>query len=204
MTIEKKVEIPEELDDYQKRMTWIVSSKDIKQKKIDEALRTALNLDKNAKLTDKTIITQARKSLDWKDLDRNVAFINFDYKFSKGIVQKGYILALRGKQFIPGTAVMEPKDKPAEVVVDPFAEMSKLFPAQETEDEAEPWYHSERKLIITMAKLWELNKIKEGKVLLVSEGPICSSCKNIISEFKTQYPNVKKFEIRENIKEDKD
>lgn len=201
MTVEKDVEIPEELDDYQNRMTWIVSSKDIKQKKIDEALRIALNLDKNAKLTDKTIISQARKSQNWKDLDRNVAFVYFNYKFSKGVVQKGYILALRGKQFIPGTAVMEPKDKPAEVIIDPFAQISKLFPAQETDEEDEPWYHSERKLIITMAKLWELNKIKEGKVLLVSEGPICSSCKKIISEFKIQYPNVKQFEIRENINE---
>ena len=201
MTVEKNIEIPEDLEICQKRMTWVVSSKYIKQKEIDEALRIALNLDKNTKLTDNTIIAQARKSQNWNEQDRNVAFVYFDYKFSKGVVQKGYILALRGKQFIPGTALVDPKDKPAEVVIDPFAHISKIFPAQETDEEDEPWYHSERKLIVTMAKLWELNKIKEGKVLLVSEGPICSSCKNIISEFKNQYPNVKQFEIRENIKE---
>jgi len=201
MTFEKDDDLPEELEDYQKRMTWIVSSKDIRQKEIDEALCTALNLDKNARLTDKTIITHARKSQNWKEQDRNVAFVKFNYKFSKGVVQKGYILALRGKQFIPGTAVVEPKDKPAEVLIDPFASISKIFPAQDTNEEDEPWYHSERKLIVTMAKLWELNKIKDGKVLLVSEGPICSSCKNIISEFKNRYPNIKDFEIREKIKE---
>ena len=109
MTFEKDDDLPEELEDYQKRMTWIVSSKDIRQKEIDEALCTALNLDKNARLTDKTIITHARKSQNWKEQDRNVAFVKFNYKFSKGVVQKGYILALRGKQFIPGTAVVEPK-----------------------------------------------------------------------------------------------
>ena len=201
MTFEKDDDLPEELEDYQKRMTWIVSSKDIRQKEIDEALCTALNLDKNARLTDKTIITHARKSQNWKEQDRNVAFVKFNYKFSKGVVQKGYILALRGKQFIPGTAVVEPKDKPAEVIIDPFAFISKIFPAQDTNEEDEPWYHSERKLIVTMAKLWELNKIKDGKVLLVSEGPICSSCKNVISEFKNRYPNIKDFEIREKIKE---
>jgi hypothetical protein len=52
-----------------------------------------------------------------------------------------------------------------------------------------------------MAKLWELNKLKEGKVLLVSEGSICSSCKNLISEFKNRYPNIKDFKVRENIKD---
>lgn len=201
MTIEKEVDVPEEIEYYQKRMTWIVSSKDISEKEIDEALRNALNLDKNAKLTDKTIITHVRKSQNWKEQDRNVAFVKFNYKFSKGIIQKGYILALRGLQFIPGTAVVEPKGKPAEVIIDPFATISKIFPAQETNEEDEPWYHGERKLIVTMAKLWELNKLKEGKVLLVSEGPICSSCKKLILEFKNQYPNIKDFEVRENIKD---
>ena len=202
MTFEKDDDLPEELEDYQKRMTWIVSSKNISEEEIDEALRNALNLDKNAKLTDKTIITHVRKSQNWKEQDRNVAFVKLNYKFSEGVVQKGYILALRGKQFIPGTVVVEPKDKPAEVIIDPFAFISKIFPAQDTNEEDEPWYHSERKLIVTMAKLWELNKIKEGKVLLVSEGPICSSCKNIISEFKNRYPNIKDFEIREKVKEE--
>jgi len=202
MTFEKEDDVLGELEDYQKRMTWIVSSKNISEEEIDEALLNALNLDKNAKLTDKTIITHARISQNWKEQDRNVAFVKFNYKFSKGVVQKGYILALRGKQFIPGTAVVEPKDKPAEVIIDPFAFISKIFPAQDTNEEDEPWYHSERKLIVTMAKLWELNKIKEGKVLLVSEGPICSSCKNIISEFKNRYPKIKDFEIREKIKEE--
>ena len=97
MTIEKDDDVPGELEDYQRRMTWIVSSKNISEEEIDEALRTALNLDKNAKLTDKTIITHARKSQNWKEQDRNVAFVKFNYKFSKGLVQKGYILALRGK-----------------------------------------------------------------------------------------------------------
>ncbi|MHA1192729.1 MAG: deaminase domain-containing protein [Promethearchaeota archaeon] len=199
MTAEKDVEV-EELESYQKRMNWIVSSKDISEEEIEEALRNALNLDKNAKLTDKTIITHVRKSQNWKEHDRNVAFVKFNYKFSKGIIQKGYILALRGKQFIPGAVVVEPKDKPAEVIIDPFAHISKIYPAEETNEEDEPWYHGERKLIVTMEKLWELNKLKEGKVLLVSEGPICSSCKKIISEFKNRYPNVKNFEVRENIK----
>ena len=202
MTNEKDIEVPEELKDYQKRMTWIVSPNDISDEEIDDSLRNALNLDKNAKLTDKTIISHARKSQNWKEQDRNVAFVKFRYKFSKGVIQKGYILALRGKQFIPGTAVVEPKDKPAEIIINPFAPISKIFPAQETNEEDEPWYHGERKLIVTMVKLWELNKLKEGKVLLVSEGPICSSCKNIISEFKNRYPNVKDFEVRENIKND--
>jgi len=201
MKDEKDVNIPEEIEDYQNRMTWIVSSKDISEKKIDGELRNTLNLDKNAILTDNTIITQVRKSKNWKDLDRNVAFVKFNYTFSKETVQKGYILALRGRQFIPGTAIVEPKDKPAEVIIDPFAPISKIFPAQETNEEDEPWYHSERKLIVTMAKLWELNKLKEGRVLLVSEGPICSSCKNIILEFKKRYPNVVDFEVRENIKD---
>jgi len=201
MKVEKDVNIPEEIEDYQNRMTWIVSSKDISEKKIDGELRNTLNLDKNAILTDNTIITQVRKSKNWKDLDRNVAFVKFNYTFSKETVQKGYILALRGRQFIPGTAIVEPKDKPAEVIIDPFAPISKIFPAQETNEEDEPWYHSERKLIVTMAKLWELNKLKEGRVLLVSEGPICSSCKNIILEFKKRYPNVVDFEVRENIKD---
>ncbi|MHA1104257.1 MAG: deaminase domain-containing protein [Promethearchaeota archaeon] len=192
--------IPEKLENYQKRMTWIVSSKDISEEEIEDALRNALNLDKDAKLTDKTIITHARKNQNWKEQDRNVAFVKFNYKFSKRVIQKGYILALRGKQFIPGTAVVEPKDKPAEVIIDPFAPISKIYPAEETNEEDEPWYHGERKLIVTMVKLWELNKLKEGKVLLVSEGPICSSCKKIISEFKNRYPNVKDFEVRENIK----
>jgi len=201
MTFKKDFNIPEEIEAYQNRMTWIVSSKDISEKKIDGELRNTLNLDKNAILTDNTIITQVRKSKNWKDLDRNVAFVKFNYTFSKETVQKGYILALRGRQFIPGTAIVEPKDKPAEVIIDPFAPISKIFPAQETNEEDEPWYHSERKLIVTMAKLWELNKLKEGRVLLVSEGPICSSCKNIILEFKKRYPNVVDFEVRENIKD---
>jgi len=201
MKVEKDVNIPEEIEDYQNRMTWIVSSKDISEKKIDGELRNTLNLDKNAILTDNTIITQVRKSKNWKDLDRNVAFVKFNYTFSKETVQKGYILALRGKQFMPGTALVEPKNKPAEVIIDPFAPISKMFPAQESNEEDEPWYHSERKLIVTMAKLWELNKLKEGKVLLVSEGPICSSCKKLILEFKKRFPNVVDFEVRENIKD---
>ena len=110
MTSEKGVDVLEELEAYQKRMTWIVSCKDISEKEIDEALCNALNLNKNTKLTNKTIITHVRSSQNWKELDRNVAFVKFNYKFSKGVVQKGYILALRGKQFIPGTAVVEPKD----------------------------------------------------------------------------------------------
>jgi len=201
MTTEKNVELSEELESYQKRMTWIVSSKDISKKEIEDALCSALNLDKNAKLTDKTIITQVRKSQNWNDKNRNVAYVKFNYKFSKGLTQKGYILAMRGTQFIPGTALVEPKNRPAEIIIDPYAPISKLFPAQETNEEDEPWYHSERKLIVTMAKLWELNKLKEGKVLLVSEGPICSSCKNLISEFKNRYPNIKDFKVRENIKD---
>ena len=138
MTIEQDVEVAEELENYQKRMTWIISSKDISDEEIDEALRNALNLDKDAKLTDKTIITHARKSQNWKEQDRNVAFVKFNYKFSKEVIQKGYILALRGKQFIPGTAVVEPKDKPAEVVIDPFAPISKIYPAEENNEEDEP------------------------------------------------------------------
>ncbi|MHA1670700.1 MAG: deaminase domain-containing protein [Promethearchaeota archaeon] len=201
MKIEKDIDVPEDLESYQKRMTWIVSSNDISEEEIDEALCNALNLDKNAKLTDKIIINQVRKSQNWKEEDRNVAFVKFNYKFPKEIIQKGYILALRGKQFIPGTVMMEPKDKKSEIIIDPFAPISKIFPVQETNEEDEFWYHSIRKLIVTMAKLWELNKLKEGKVLLVSEGRICSSCKNIISIFKNRYPNVKDLEVRENIKD---
>jgi len=199
MTIEKNLDSPEELESCQNRMTWIVSSKDISEKEIDEELRNALDFEKKAKLTDKKIIKQVRKSKNWNDLDRNVAYVKFNYKFSKDVIQKGYILALRGKQFIPGTAVVESKDKTRELIIDPFVPVSKIFPVKETSEE-EPWYHSERKLIVTMAKLWELNKLKEGKVLLVSEGPICDSCKSIITTFKNQYPNIKDFEIRENIK----
>ncbi|MBY9004906.1 MAG: hypothetical protein KGD73_13100, partial [Candidatus Lokiarchaeota archaeon] len=132
MTTEKGIDVLEELEAYQKRMTWIVASKDISEEEIETALYNALNLDKNTKLTDKTIITHARISQNWNDHQRNVAFVKFNYKFSKGVTQKGYILALRGKQFIPGTAVVESKDKPAEVIIDPFAPISKIFPAQET------------------------------------------------------------------------
>ena len=185
-----------DLEDYQKRMTWVVSSENISELELERALKQKLKIDESKALSDHLIIQNARKLQDWQSNKGNVAFAKFKYRFPENVVQKGYIIAIEGKQFMPGTAIIEMKNGKKDIIIDPISPISELFKVQKVA-EVKEWYHAIRKLIITMADLWELDKLLDGEVLLVSESPICSSCRAIIHKFEKEYPNIGKLSIRE-------
>lgn len=186
-----------DLEFYQKRMTWVVSAEDISESELHKALKQKLQIDKDSKLLDHIIIQEARKVQEWQKNNGNVAYAKFTYKFPENIVHKGYIIAIEGKQFMPGTAIIEMKDGKKDIIIDPISPISNLFKVQNVAEEKE-WYHAIRKLIITMADLWELDKLLYGEVLIVSEGTICKSCREIIHKFEKEYPNISKVLIRDN------
>ena len=90
------------------------------------------------------------------------------------------------------------KDGKKDIIIDPIAPISELFKVQNVAEDKE-WYHAVRKLIITMADLWELDKLLDGEVLIVSEGSLCSSCRVIIQKFEKEYSNLRKLSIREKV-----
>ena len=185
-----------DLEDYEKRMTWVVSSENISEVELERALKRKLKIDDLEELTDNKIIQNVRKIQGWQSNNGNVAYAKFRYNFPENIIQKGYIIAIDGKQFAPGTAIIEMKNGKKDIIIDPIAPISELFKVQRVAGNKE-WYHAIRKLIITMADLWELEKLLDGEVLIVSEGSICSSCREIIQKFEKEYLNISNLSIRE-------
>ena len=181
-------------------MTWVVSSENLTDQELLEALRRKLKIDGNSELSDALIIKSVKKVQSWYGNNENVAYVKFIYKFPENIIHKGYIMAIEGKQFIPGTAIIETKEGKKDIIIDPISPISKIFKVKNVAEDKE-WYHAIRKLIVTMADLWELEKLLDGEVLLVSEGPICRSCKDILHKFEEKYPNIRKVSFKENIKD---
>ena len=179
-------------------MTWVVSTENLSDQELIKAVKQKLRIENKTKLSDQIIIKSVREVQGWHEDSGNVAYVKFNYKFPENVVYKGYIIAIEGKQFIPGTAIIETKDGQKEIIIDPISPVSKLFKVKNVSGDKE-WYHAIRKLIITMADLWELEKLLDGEVLIVSEGSICKSCKEILHKFEEEYPNIKKISIRENI-----
>jgi hypothetical protein len=181
-------------------MTWVVSSENLSDQELIDALKQKLRIEKKSNLSDQIIIKSVREVQEWHEDSGNIAYVKFNYIFPENVVHKGYIMAIEGKQFMPGTAIIETKDGKKEIIIDPISPVSKLFKVKDVAGDKE-WYHAIRKLIITMADLWELEKLIDGEVLIVSEGSICKSCKEILQKFKEKYPNIRKVSIREKITE---
>jgi hypothetical protein len=181
-------------------MTWVVSSENLSDQELIDAVKQKLRIEKNSNLSDQIIIKSVREVQGWNEGSGNVAYVKFSYKFPENVIHKGYIMAIEGKQFMPGTAIIEKKDGKKDIIIDPISPISKLFKVKNVAGDKE-WYHAIRKLIITMADLWELEKLLDGEVLIVSEGSICKSCKEILHKFKKEYPNIRKVSIRKKIRE---
>jgi hypothetical protein len=179
-------------------MTWVVSSENLSDQELIDAVKHKLRIVKNSDLSDQIIIKSVREVQGWHEDSRNVAYVKFIYKFPENVIHKGFIMAIEGKQFIPGTAIVETKDGKKEIIIDPLSPVSKVYKVVKVAEDKE-WYHALRKLIVTMADLWELENLLDGEVLIVSEGPICRSCKAILHKFEEEYPNIKKISIRENV-----
>ena len=188
-----------DLEKYQERMTWVVSSENISELELNRALKRKLMINEDNKLSDDLIIQKVRVIQGWENNNGNVAFAKFRYNFPENIIQKGYILALDGKQFVPGTAIIEMKNGKKDIIIDPISPVSELFKVHKVAGDKE-WYHAIRKLVITMADLWELDKLIDGEVLIASEGSICSSCHEIIHKFEEEYSKISKLTIRESSK----
>ena len=180
-------------------MTWVVSSENLSDQELIDAVKQKLRINEKSNLSDQNIIESVRELQGWHDDSGNVAYVIFNYTFPENIVHKGYIMAIEGKQFIPGTAIVETKDGKKDIIIDPISPVSEVFKVMNVAEDKE-WYHALRKLIVTMADLWELEKLVDGEVLIVSEGPICRSCKAILHKFEEEYPNIRKMSIRENVR----
>jgi len=187
-----------EIEKYQNRMTWVVSSENLSDQELIDAVKQKFRIEKNSNLSDQIIIKSVREVQGWHEDSGNVAYAKLLYKFPEDVIHKGFIMALDGKQFIPGTAIIETKDGKKEIIIDPLSTVSKVYKVVNVAEDKE-WYHAVRKLIVTMADLWELEKLLDGEVLIVSEGPLCSSCQKILHRFEEEYPNIRKISIKENV-----
>jgi hypothetical protein len=181
-------------------MTWVVSSENLSDQELIDAIKQKLNIEKSSNFSDQIIIENVRKVQGWHKDSGNIAYVKFNYTFPENVVHKGYIMAIEGKQFIPGTAIIETKNGKKDIIIDPISPVSKVFKVKNVAGDKE-WYHAVRKLIVTMADLWELEKLLDGEVLIVSEGSICKSCKEILHKFEEEYPNIRKLSIREKVRE---
>jgi hypothetical protein len=181
-------------------MTWVVSSENLSDQELIDAVKQKLRIEETSNLSDQIIIKSVREVQGWHKDSGNVAYAKFIYKFPQNVIHKGFIMAIEGKQFIPGTAIVETKDGKKEIIIDPLSPVSKVYKVLNVAEDKE-WYHPVRKLIVTMADLWELEKLVDGEVLIVSESSICRSCKEILYKFEKEYPNIRKVSIREKIRE---
>ncbi|TFG18173.1 MAG: hypothetical protein EU533_07890, partial [Promethearchaeota archaeon] len=65
------------LEKYQKRMTWVVSSENISELELERALKRKLMIDDDNELLDEIIIQKVREVQSWQNNNANVAFAKF-------------------------------------------------------------------------------------------------------------------------------
>lgn len=145
-------------------------------------------------LTEFQIIEGIRKKNNWFDKALNVGYMKFRLKFKDGQARSGFIFAIDGKQFLPGTLVRELEDD-VDFEIDPNADINKRFPSED----GDSWFHAIRKMIIGIYDKLPLNEVKEGEIEIVSEGVICNSCKFNIKTLKKLYKNIN-ITVKENFK----
>ena len=80
---------------------------------------------------------------------------------------------------------MNLRNKNWQIKHDPNSWLNQIFPATfEGQRQTDRAYDSERKLILTLLALFELEDIKSLDIELVSENKFCNSCKRIIINFE--------------------
>lgn len=166
-------------DDDAKLMQWIVTNREYIINNWDYYLREALGINRNIQLTDEVIL-EAIRNIYQRSEDKNLAFIDFTFDLGGEHKQKGFMFAYSGDQFIPGFYYSKERGS-YKYLVDYFSEYTKEF--EDLIVDFPRWSDSERKLLLTLISLFDINNIEHGEIRMVSEIPFCPSCQKIIELF---------------------
>ena len=120
----------------------------------------------------------------WNEKGSNVAIIKFNFRFTSGLIQKGYIFSISGEQILADSSIIID----GKFTLNQESYFNKEYPAKQVEYDR--YFDAERKGIITLESMFPMERIAEGDITIVSERPYCLSCRFMFVIFANLHPEL--------------